>query len=844
MFLPDLSANDVFQEPSQLGNLVGIKGRFFSQSPTQIACFDQKETLEQQAKTLLQANVNDPDGLIKQGRISKMEGKLAEAIDAFRASLQTKPTVEAADFLRKNLMEAIRKDYPAWSHASQELESLAEFPEEWGAILYAQIEGILQSGHIDDLAAVLDKVFRRGVFAQGEEQSVLVPVSTDHSAQLHLALVCLVEQSIAKGYRELKTKWEELAESFLQQFCLSSGVPQRWSMFTSVFRHTAAAERAKHILRHEYEQHHLPLSLNLLEKPPVPPWSELPAPFVWKSAPMDVAMESMQSNEIDRYVNRLLTRVQNPIMERSGENVAIIPFLGQSDSELAAFNYVVVPGTTDGLFFCCCDLSGREQWRLALPPSVSLGLQSLGPLNVQRFSGNGEYTTYIKGFQHFLLFVSGRSLVAIDRTPQSERILWSKTLSSALISQRNSMRMDKTNQHPNPSASFPTNSLFVSPHVVCCWDANCVYGLDPLTGQTLWIRKIPHDHCTLLGDDENLFLVLPDTNVRQIVAIDPAVGREIARVSLPPGGTNIYGTNIIFVQKRGNDYTLSVSDLRDIHDKRRRALLTADLSEGNLIPPIPMVTLQDRVKETSMLQTLKDDRFLSVATWETRSLQIYDMQTKNALLPKDNTLLDFVEETGLTQLRMRCDVELVGDCILVLVTKNTTFQPAPDADQGWGRVVRRTYLQIQGVLGTSIDEGVMMLFDSEGHPDPGWIGPGPMFNSEGNLMANLDLDWKPGRPTKIKKMYRLLDVPDRLPFMLFAVGVSERDNIMLRSEQLVRIMAVDKRTGEYRFRKEFSSDMLPWQSFRVSANMEAQEIIFTTTISPHRTIKMIFVPEQ
>jgi len=140
MFSPNLSASDAFvnglgQEPSQLGNLVGIKGRFFSQSPTQIACFDQKEPLKQQAEALLQASANDPDGLLKQGRILKTEGKLAEAIDAFRASLKAKSSVEAADFLRKNLTEAMRKDYPAWSHASKELESFAELPEEWGAIL-------------------------------------------------------------------------------------------------------------------------------------------------------------------------------------------------------------------------------------------------------------------------------------------------------------------------------------------------------------------------------------------------------------------------------------------------------------------------------------------------------------------------------------------------------------------------------------------------------------------------------------------------------------------------------------------------------------------------------------
>ncbi|MDR0328210.1 MAG: PQQ-binding-like beta-propeller repeat protein [Planctomycetaceae bacterium] len=874
LFTPGLVADNIFHKPISFGNLVGIKGGFFSQSPTQIARFDQKEPLKQRAATLLQAHADDPEGLLNQGRILRSEGKLAEAIDAFRASWKGNPTVEAADFLKKSLLEAMRKDYPAWSHAVQELESLAEFPDEWGAILFAQFEGILQSGRVDDLASVLEKVFSLGL-----DQSVLVPVSGDHSAQLHWAMVCLMEENMAKGNHALKTKWEELAETFYQSLSRDSapshgdGVPlpfvqwnrpsvyvppeiQRWSMFACIFRNTAAAEKSKQILQQKYEQYRLPLALDLREKPSLVSWEKLSEPFAWKSGTMEVQVDPALSaknppnlsptalgesdrKEIDRQVNYLVTVAKNSVALRPSEQIRPIPFLGASSVEHSSFNYFIKMGTRAGeSFFCCCDLSGQELWRLTLPTTINWGFQ-----DIQRFAYSRESSVYIKGFQNFLLLVHGKSMTAIDTTPQSEKILWSKTLSSVPLSQQNNVRTNNPIQRPDFHTSFPKNSTFVSPHAVCCWDTNGICGLDPLSGQILWVRQSSCTQCTILGDDENLFLVFPE--IQQVAAIDPANGREIVTAPLPPGGVYSYGTNIVFIEENGYDYALSICDLRNIHDKHRRALLLTDFAEGKATPPIPKETLHDGVRKSSIVQTLQGDRLLSIATWDKKSLQIYDLQTKKALLPPDNKLLDFVDEKGLVQSRMRCDVELVGDRILVLFTKNTQIlQNTSNPFEKNGRMVTRRYVQVHGGLGLPIDEGVMMLFDSEGKPDPNWIGPGAMYDSEGNRLSEPDPDWKPGRPTIIKKIFRLLDVPDRLPVMLFAVGVAEKDIETARDDSFTRIMVVDKRTGGFSFRKELRADVFPaLQTFGVNVDLDAQEMTLRAINYPSRMVKLRFAEE-
>ena len=856
IFTPDLAGNDIFQKTIQFGNLVGIKGRFFSQSPTQIASFDQKEPLRQRAEMLLGNDANDPEGLLQQGRILKSEGKLAEAIDAFRSSLKAKPSLEAADYLRKNLLEAMRSDYPTWSHAGQELESLAEVPDDWGAILYAQVEGVLQSGRIEDIVTVLEKVF-----AFGPEQSVLIPVSGDHSTQLHRALGCLVEQSITRGNRPgLRAAWGELAETFLQR--LSSGeltspasatgggltspaftlvqpsqwmrntviLPpevQRWSAFVNIFRGTVAANKAKGMLREEYERHRLPLALDLLERPlTIPAWSELIPPLDWGPGKMDMDVREVTAlatnvvppgqNEVDQNVERLLIIARNPGVQRTMDNQAPLPFLGPTDSEHAAFNHSLKLASTGGFFFCRSDFAGRELWRLALPTTIVSGYQ-----DNQSGRFTGEYTTYLKGFHNLLLLVHGTSVTAIDTTPLSEKILWSKTLSSVPVSQQTGVRMNNPQQRLNVGTPFPKNAVFVSPHAVCFWDVHSVYGLDPLTGQTLWVRRVLYENCTILGDENHLFLVFPDAS--QVVALDPASGKELVSAPLPfVGGMCIYETKIIFVHGSGNEYALYISDLREIYEDRRRALQIADSPNGSLTSAVPREVLHDKLNNTMcMVQTFRNDRFLSVANWATKSLQVYDLHTKKKLLPEENKMLEFVTESGINQSRARCDVELVGDRFLVLFTKDTQIrnvsEPETDID---GRSYRRTYQQIPGISQFSINEGLIMLFDAEGKPC-----------------------WE--KPTVVEKTGRPLDVPDHMPFMLFAVFLSQTEVSTNKNGRATRVMAVDKRTGEFRFRKHLDGDQSPLQMFRVSADPEAREIIFSSpTAYPPRVTKAVFMKEN
>ncbi|MCL2710222.1 MAG: PQQ-binding-like beta-propeller repeat protein [Planctomycetaceae bacterium] len=846
IFTPDLAADDIFQKQIRFGNLVGIRGRLFTQSPVQIACFDQKEPLRQQSETSLRDNPNDAEGLMQQGRILIAEGKQSEAIAAFRTSWQSQPTPEAADALQRNLLGAMRNDFPAWAESFQELESLAEYHDDWSMFLYAQIEGLLQSGTADDFLPVLEKVF-----SFEPDPSILIPVNNDYSVQFHRALEGLIYQNIIKENRPaLRAAWEELAETFFQRLTEDpagfakpshiSALPlqwtrntiylpqdiQRWSMFVQVFRNTRAAEKATQLLREKYEQYHLPIAMDVREKPAaVPEWSELSSPLVWRSGFVEVeldvtsevnnalpAQNNTPRSEIDRSIDRLLGIAKNPYATRLTENQQTVPFLGAPNSEHSAHTYLLTPwemGATD-FFLCCNDPTGRERWRLMLPGVSYQDVRNMITLT-------GEHTLFLKGNQHLLLLVIRNTMIAIDVSSQSGRkILWSKTLSSPLVSHESS-RNRSPEQRLVPDGAFPKNSVFISPHVVCVWDSNVVYGLDPRTGETLWVRKIHNDLCSIQGDDDTLFLVLPDA--KQVLAIDPASGRELANGPLPEGSAYfVSGTNIVFVKQlgRSDHYALHACDLRVLLDRRLRALQISNA--------LPSEVLHDRINpEITLLQMLHGDRFLSVANWGTKSLQIHDLLTKTTIFPDGNRVLRFVSEENMGK-TWRCEVEFIEDRILVLFVKDVHIPQITDPARQTGvPSTQLTFHQITSIPSHPIGAAEMMLFDTAGNPC-----------------------WS--EPTKIERTHRLWDVPNRLPVMLFAVSVQTRVSVnssVTNTTYSTQLIGIDKRTGASRFRRETEGTQRPFlHMFRITADLAAQEITFATPGFPQTIVKARFLEKE
>ncbi len=283
--LPALSS---FREDITLGNLVGIHGMLFSQSPLRTTCFDQFEPLKKRAESLLQQDPNDPVGLLQLGRIRRAEANIPEAIALFRRSLQATKSEPAAMLLRKSLLDALRSDYPAWSGCKQELESLSKLPEELGETLLVLAQGAIRAGQPTEFLDALNQSFRLEA-----DNPIQIPVEEGVNARLSRAFGTLIEQNIKKTNEKFEAPLKKNAEDIFRQLSLwneaapgsdsfrtspwwepveTPKIPpeiRRWRLFTEYFRTFPVSRQAAELLLGLYEKHELYSMLEATMNPPV-----------------------------------------------------------------------------------------------------------------------------------------------------------------------------------------------------------------------------------------------------------------------------------------------------------------------------------------------------------------------------------------------------------------------------------------------------------------------------------------------------------------------------------------------------------------------------------------------
>ncbi|MDR1964535.1 MAG: PQQ-binding-like beta-propeller repeat protein [Planctomycetaceae bacterium] len=968
--------DSLLYEELSLGNLIGLRGRFVSQTPTRLIGFDQLEPLKNEATARLEADPNDSEGLLQLGRVRRAEKKIAESIALFRRSLQSRYSEHAADCLRKTLLEAIRKDYSTWSSAGSELEALAEFPEELGEILFVLAQGALQNGKTDELTDLLQKVFYLEM-----DQSISVPVDAELSSQLHRILGKILEQSLQNSKNpELKNRINQVAESIFQQL-IDKKIPdsvfpklkwnrsnesvknqlllrpwweqelmllfseiRSWQVFTGLFRSVPISDQAQAVLREHYERHQFFIALESAWNFPVewflparffdppkptpasdsssdsaavaslPSTSSLPpSPPVLQTSAFDfektkylAALLESRDNIADAfYYYRILEKSfgeqgleiyrtilkkpsfqkfyeqeltlanwsegdvlieddpqKNAALEPSKEGAVArilraaqpqnryrstaanqqyrLPFLGSYEPFLSPYSYALEIIQPD-VFLVCYDRFGEERWRSQLsdiyPDMMDYGFFNE---NSSHYSyGFSDQTVYLKGCNHLLLFVRENEMIAFDTfrcdSEKGPKILWTKTLSTALPSRQTAGSVALGHFQVFASQSdrgFPKESLFVSPQIVCYRDSDRIHGLDPMTGQTLWTRKIPSASCSIFGDRENLFLVFSD--IHQAIAVDPFVGQELASGRIPHGGILAFGTNLVFLKyvnpspgsNPENGFQLYLSDLRELFQKRRRALIFTDDTESGTIPSIPTYPIAEGLSHEAMVRSFHYGRLLGLVSWTSKTIRVYDLQTRSDLL---GPVGDWGRRTGavLPELKYRgqarrhdCDfdVELFGDQFLVYFTESGEVNLRPSDEVEDGVVFKRRRSPVVNIHARPVGTGSIMLYDVDGKPC--WA-----------QAARID-DW-----------YRLLRVPPNTPVVLFAVMFNE-DIPGQPTISSTALLGIDKQNGVTRFRALIPPLQRPLlQGFRVTVDPNKKEISFLTPGTPGRTVNAKFTDQ-
>ncbi|MDR1484554.1 MAG: PQQ-binding-like beta-propeller repeat protein [Planctomycetaceae bacterium] len=295
--------NKIFDRgfPVPFGNLIGLRGKFLSQSPLQLVCFDQWLDLNERTNRLLAANPNDSRGLLQLGKIRQVENKMDEAIRLFRRSLEVESSDVAAFHLRQALMDAVKNDYKSWKNILPELESLALTPVEYGEVLLAQAQGAANNGNIDDFVSTFQKIFE-----VESECPVNIALDNKLTSQLHNAVGLLMERmqqknnddnwrqkidiaakNIYNNFRNDNFNFETpqnttSANSFnknidadaQQAFSEYTDNPvsreaRSWQTFIELFRTLPIADNAKELLREHYRKNNFYLAVEMFTDLPV-----------------------------------------------------------------------------------------------------------------------------------------------------------------------------------------------------------------------------------------------------------------------------------------------------------------------------------------------------------------------------------------------------------------------------------------------------------------------------------------------------------------------------------------------------------------------------------------------
>ncbi|MHB8897570.1 MAG: outer membrane protein assembly factor BamB family protein [Thermoguttaceae bacterium] len=117
-----------------LGNLVCHGGRILSQRADGIEAYDQLAALRAEVDGRLVAEPGDPVALALRGEILWDDGKLDEAVESLRKSLQAADSVHARALLRDVMFDGLERDFAGYQDRRDEIESLLETVEDRAAL--------------------------------------------------------------------------------------------------------------------------------------------------------------------------------------------------------------------------------------------------------------------------------------------------------------------------------------------------------------------------------------------------------------------------------------------------------------------------------------------------------------------------------------------------------------------------------------------------------------------------------------------------------------------------------------------------------------------------------------
>ena len=781
------------------GNLVAYRDKIISQRADGVEAYYQLDALRDQVNRRLGdsvAGADDAEALTLQGEILWDDGNLDEAVESFRRAWTLAPSVFRRQALLAALFEGLATDFAGYRHRVDEIRRLIDEPPEEATLLRLLAVGF--SGAAEFGAAIdhyqklidLDHLKR-------EMEKVGDSLLVRRDRWIRTRLTALREHAPPEFHEEMDG-WTGRQ----LQAALDEGTPQAVRRFLEYFGSQPAADEARgELVRHLRASGRLlalELVLKVQQRRPDSPRAaraaaELATAFHEAGRPQDAAIyyealggpfadvpcrngqtgrqlrESLAPD--DRIHEWLAPKSPWPVgevdVELSGAAQNRIGGVRQSVLEFQGsrapfFSDVTIELQQIPPRLIARDGYGRKRWQLPL--------DEFAPKD---YFAVGRGVMRVGALDHLLLLSMRHKILAIDTLGAAEdaspRVIWSQDLNlpDANAIRRQQMRNRLGNVPGGMGRIRFSGGLYplvnspeaISEEVICFKRLHQLIGVDPLSGDPLWVRENVRPGSTVFGDHEVIFVVPPrQTRAMVLRASD---GQLLGYREVPDATERItpVGRRLLVWRSFGGQRALRLVDPWSEQDEAKR----------------PAESAEEPPEESRVVWTTRrfDDgaRFFLLAD---EAMAIFEPDGKFLLV-------DLADGRKIIDRKLEAEKTLTE--IFVLRSPDQ-YLLITNSQRGPVDLSRRN---IYGMAGAKINRGHVYAFDREGNT----LWPSPAL---------------------VENYFLPLNQPSRLPVLTFACAIQRnRAPGTAQRTPKVAVLCLDKRNGRVVYEEEISDAPNPFQ---------------------------------
>ncbi len=781
------------------GNLVSYEGLVLSQSARALAAYHQLDVLRHQVTERLAKEPDDAEALALRGELLLDEGKRDEAIRALHRSHKLASDRRTAELLLEAMLDGLRDDFGRYLERVHEIEPLLAEPRRHAEFLRVMADGLQRAGRWSEAFE-----YYLELVEFDEDRRRVEPIDSARSVRADRWIRARLAALRAEATGNEAAEIERLIAARMQE-AIDGETVEGLVRFLDYFGDDPGADAARDALMRTLTGAGklLEVEMALWAHPPVGDPSAPGAALARLAELLAQSNHQVEALTAYRHLASRYADVESLDGKTGRELIDALPE-GELAEALAAADAPWPEGRIDveeivanrpptqgrypldfhgdpGPFFrntvvrmdqsrreiAVTDGMGRVQWSLSLA----------NPHNPQSFTFNPS-NSHVRACGHLLVLSLGHRIIALDTLGRpgrgQVRTLWSEDLTQGGFDQ-SLLRLAPLGLPELPDGigvvqhgSHHLGSLGpVTPRYVCFQHYRNLVAVDPLTGETLWVRHGVPAGATLFGDRDYVLAASPDES--DILVLRAADGSLVGRRPLPTPERFASDRKAIVPAARRRFAQTVTTTLG-----RRLVISYVDPADGKqvlgLFDPLEQEYVWGPLRTTPGKTTHLGEELIG-------------------LLGPDGTLKLIRMDDG----RVIFDAKLPGAAAAAevhLLRAGRQYLVVTNRPQAQDRGARR----INAMPGTQfrpIGSGRVYAFDLEGAP----LWP---------------------QPTTIEAQSLVLHQPDDLPVFVFA-GQSYDPQKAGAERFAVEIVCLDKRNGRIVYRGRFTG---PTSTFEVVGDPE------------------------